>query len=101
MRLGLTMIGVLLVSALLSPAEDWPRWRGPDANGMTSAKNWNPAALKDGMPIRWTRELGKGHASASVRDGRLYSMGNVDDHDVVYCPGHARARRRRPVHHEP
>jgi len=48
-----TVIFTLLVSTLLSCsgkpqgeiAYDWPRWRGPNGDGVSRETNWNPKAL--------------------------------------------------------
>lgn len=62
-------------------ADDWYTWRGPDANGISAETGLNPAAAE----VIWTKELGVGYSSACVKDGRLYTMGNTDDQDIVYC----------------
>ncbi|MCF7817049.1 MAG: PQQ-like beta-propeller repeat protein [Kiritimatiellales bacterium] len=64
-----------------SYSADWPVWRGPDANGISSETGLNPT----GAHVLWTKELGVGHSTVSVKDGRLYTMGNIEDKDVVYC----------------
>ncbi|MCK5148394.1 PQQ-like beta-propeller repeat protein [bacterium] len=72
---------------------EWPRWRGPAGDNVSTEINWNPAAL-DGDPIvLWKAQLGKGYSAPAIKDDRLYTMGNVmevqnDDTvfmDVVYC----------------
>lgn len=85
MRTGAATAWILLITASLGLATDWPLWRGPNQNGMTEESGWNPAALNQGIKILWSVELGKGHSSTSIQGDRLYTMGNVDNHDVVYC----------------
>ncbi|MBM4152344.1 MAG: alcohol dehydrogenase [Kiritimatiellaceae bacterium] len=67
-------------------AEDWPVWRGPHANGISKEFGWNPSAAK----VSWTKALGQGYSSVSVKGDRLYTMGHVmgekkRGEDVVYC----------------
>lgn len=62
---------VFIVSAR---AEDWPRYHGPDNNGISREtgllKSW-PA----GGPVRlWTAPLGQGYSSISIAGGRVYTM---------------------------
>jgi outer membrane protein assembly factor BamB len=60
---------------------DWHTWHGPDANGISRETGVNGAAAK----IAWTADLGAGYSAVSVKDGRLYTMGNLDEQDRVYC----------------
>lgn len=66
-------------------ADDWPRWRGPRGNSISNEKGWNPNALDGGAKILWKINVGKGYSSVSVKSGYLYTMGNIDDKDIVYC----------------
>ena len=34
---------------VITEAEDWPNWRGPNYNGLSDEKNWNPLKIKDGV----------------------------------------------------
>ncbi len=74
---------VLLMTAFAAAAmaDDWHAWRGPNANGISNESGWNPAAAS----ALWTKELGVGYSSVSVKDGRLYTMGHEDGKDIVYC----------------
>jgi outer membrane protein assembly factor BamB len=70
---------LLLVSARGS---DWPQWRGPNRNGVSSEKvNW-PA---DGPKTVWRAQVGTGFSSISVSKGRVYTMGNADEKDTIWC----------------
>jgi outer membrane protein assembly factor BamB len=78
----------LIIAATAAGAycNDWPVWRGPDRNGISKETGWNPKGAKK----LWTKELGAGYSSVSVRDGRLYTAGHEsgDDKtgkDTVYC----------------
>jgi hypothetical protein len=59
--------------------QDWPRWRGPEGNGVSKETDWNPAALKNGQKILWKTNVGPGYSNISIKDGRLYTMG-IKDH---------------------
>lgn len=66
-------------------AADWPHWRGPNYDGISTETDWNPKALAD-PAIVWEAEVGTGFSAISVADGKAYAMGNIDKQtDVVYC----------------
>lgn len=83
---ALAATGLMLSSALLTAtADDWPRWRGPNANGIIESGEWNPEALNDGPRITWQKELGEGYSAATISGKRLYTLGNVKNRDTVFC----------------
>ncbi len=63
---------------------DWPRWRGPDADGISRDTRWNPAALAAAKPL-WKVNVGKGYSSVTVKGQRLFTMGFQDGQDTVHC----------------
>lgn len=64
---------------------DWPRWRGPNGNGISTETDWNPASLTDRPNIVWRASVGYGFSSIAVKDKYLYTMGNSGKKDTVYC----------------
>jgi outer membrane protein assembly factor BamB len=78
-----------VVLALLMPpaahADDWPCWRGPSHNGISAETHWLDAWPNDGPPVAWRASLGVGFSTVAVSQGRLYTLGNADDKDTVYC----------------
>lgn len=92
--------GYLLISALfvltvfsVTEASDWPNWRGPDYNGISAEKDWDPSKIKDGMEPLWKASIGIGFSTISVSDDRAYTMGNTGvkgedeskHNDVIFC----------------
>ncbi len=73
----------LLMRSVVEP--DWPSWRGPNHNGISPEKDWNPAALADGPKKLWQANVGKGYSAVAVKGENLYTMGNSEDQDTVYC----------------
>lgn len=69
-------------AATAAPAE-WPHFRGPNHNGVTSqiVKPW----AGPGPKRLWKRSVGKGYSSITVAGGRVYTMGNEGDKDTVWC----------------
>jgi len=66
-------------------AEDWPQWRGPNRNGISSEKGWLDHWPADGPPIAWKAAVGMGFSSFTVADGRVYTTGNADNTDTIFC----------------
>jgi outer membrane protein assembly factor BamB len=67
----------------LAVGADWPCWRGPNHDGVTTEKiaTWP----KDGPRQLWKAEVGPGHAVPSVQGGKVYIMGRAGKDDVVFC----------------
>ncbi len=66
-------------------AMEWPQWRGANRDGISTEKispaNWG----KDGPKQLWKKQVGTGASSVAVKGGRLYTMGNNGNMDVVFC----------------
>jgi outer membrane protein assembly factor BamB len=82
MKLCLILVAALL--AATASAADWPQWRGPNRNGISSesiSTSW-PA---DGPKVLWRASVGTGFSSISISQGRAYTMGNTNNEDTVWC----------------
>lgn len=67
-------------------AGDWPRWRGPDQNGVASQKNWKPAWPSAGPKVLWEATAGRGQCSMVTAGGKLYTLGTTAaDEETIYC----------------
>jgi len=75
---------VVLCSVQFIFAADWATWRGPNHNGITSETGWNPKAIEN-LNIRWSKNVGLGYASVCVANGKVYTMGNTDETDNIFC----------------
>lgn len=74
----------LWVSASMLQAADWPVWRGPNHDGISSEKGWR--SEWQGEPkLLWEAEIGLGFSSFTVADGRVFSTGHASDKDTVFC----------------
>ena len=82
MKLCWIVTAALLASPL--SAADWPQWRGPNRNGISSEKV--SAVWPAGGPrVLWRASVGTGFSSITVSQGRLYTMGNTNNEDTVWC----------------
>ncbi len=88
------ILGVVFLLNMASSAlgEDWPQWRGPDSNGISSETGWLGNWPATGPKILWKKEIGRGFATMSISKGRVYAMGNTakskndaNQKDVVFC----------------
>ena len=81
--LTLSLLSLSLASSAW--AADWPMFRGSDQTGVSSEKNWL-GAWPGGQPKQlWKKTVGTGYSSMSVADGRLFTVGNANDQDTIYC----------------
>lgn len=66
------VLAVALVADTLTAA-DWPRWRGPNHDGVSTETGLLKAWPKGGPKLVWTADLGGvGYSSPVVAGGRLY-----------------------------
>jgi outer membrane protein assembly factor BamB len=76
---ALTLIGIFPLPALISAA-DWPQWRGPQRNGISSAAGKLPDEITDAnAPAKLWETADEipsdhygGHGSVSMADGRVF-----------------------------
>ena len=74
------LIGVLMLVAAPAIGDDWPQWRGKDRNGRSAETGLLGDWPAGGPPLIWRIDgLGAGYSSLSVADGRIYTMGDLED----------------------
>jgi len=78
-----SLLCFLLPNPVQAQGNDWLFFRGPALNGSTPEKLSSTTLSAD--KVVWRKTLGKGSSGVTVKDGRAYTMGNVDNQDVVYC----------------
>src|ERR1051326_3905838 len=66
-------------------ANDWPRWRGPNLDGISTETGWLKKWPADGPTRLWEAAVGIGYSSFAVSQGSVYTMGNVSENDVISC----------------
>jgi outer membrane protein assembly factor BamB len=77
-----TLIAFTSISAL---ANAWPNFRGPDHNGISKETGWSASWPAGGPKKLWKAKVGIGFASFAVSNGKVYTVGNANDVDSVYC----------------
>jgi len=78
-------LGLYLFATTFGLADDWPRWRGPDLNGISKEAGWTTAWPKEGPRQLWKASVGIGFSSLAVAQSRVFTLGNADDTDTVFC----------------
>ncbi|NOY75206.1 MAG: PQQ-binding-like beta-propeller repeat protein [Kiritimatiellaeota bacterium] len=76
------IVVIALFAAFVSTAADWPSWRGPKRNGVSTETGLNPKGI--GKKV-WSGKIGSGYSSITIKDGNLFALGNVKGEDVLYC----------------
>lgn len=72
--------GGLCLTTKYSHAADWPQWRGPSRDGRSAETGTLSDWSRRPPQLEWLVEgMGRGYASVSIVDGRLYTTGNFDD----------------------
>ncbi|HSE43607.1 MAG TPA: PQQ-binding-like beta-propeller repeat protein, partial [Acidobacteriota bacterium] len=74
-KFSLITICILFSSVLLASenAEDWPRWRGANFDGVSSPAS-HPFSHPFELRIRWKRKLGTGYSGVVVSKGQAVTM---------------------------
>ncbi len=85
-----TLAVIFLVVCASSSADDWPNYRGPEHNGISSETGWRSDWGDAGPTILWRASVGKGSSAVSIAAGRAYTMGNDsgtegEEMDSVFC----------------
>ena len=79
-----SMLATLAIpSAFL--AADWPNWRGPQLDGISQETAWSPRFERGARAVSWTKHVGIGYSTVSVRDGRAYTTGWENGGETLYC----------------
>ena len=86
-RHSFALVTALLVSITLASAaagQDWPCWRGPNHDGISSEKGFQ--TRWDSPPAKvWQREIGAAFSGISCVGGKVYTCGTSDKKQVLFC----------------
>ena len=78
------ILPLILCTGLLHAA-DWPQWRGPNRDGISNETAWSTQWGAAGPKELFRLNVGIGCSSVAVSQGRLYTMGNENNTDSVWC----------------
>ena len=71
--LGLSLLATALLSA---HAADWPRFRGPDLNGVSRETGWSSTWAAEGPKVAWRAKVGLGFSTVVVSGGKVIATGH-------------------------
>jgi outer membrane protein assembly factor BamB len=74
----------LVVVLTYSAVAEWPQWRGPQRDGQVAGMKL-PAAWPEQLQQRWQVEVGLGHSSPVVADGKIYVFTRRGDDESLAC----------------
>lgn len=74
---------VLLASAQILLAEDWPQFRGINCSGISTATNPLPTTFSNKEGVKWSAELGDGIGSPVVAAGRVFISAMEDENETI------------------
>lgn len=66
-------------------ANDWPQWRGPNGDGLSTETGLLTTWPEGGPEILWQAGSGDGYSGMSVADGRLYTLYGRDSDELLVC----------------
>jgi outer membrane protein assembly factor BamB len=84
---GTMLLGVLavVVAQTSGPSgHNWNQYRGPERNGISPETGWK-AWSGNIAKVLWRASVDTGYSAISVADGKVYTCGNKDNFDTVYC----------------
>jgi outer membrane protein assembly factor BamB len=66
----------ILLLSLMARAADWPQWRGPNRDGVSTETGLLASWPAGGPHVGWkTNGLGEGYSSLAIVNGRIYTQG--------------------------
>ena len=79
-----TCFAGLLAAAVVTWAQDWPQWRGPNRDGVVGVYS-APAVWPEKLKLKWKVNVGEGHSSPVMADGKIYLHTRQGEREVVSC----------------
>jgi outer membrane protein assembly factor BamB len=89
MKYRLTFVMVMILMVMTAHSQNWPQWRGPEANGIASPGTY-PVKFSATDDLLWKAELpGKGGSTPIVWEDRIFLTSGVGEknegEDGVLC----------------
>ena len=78
-------IPLLLLLTAAAQAADWPQWRGPQRDGISSETGLLQSWSADGPAVQWRTRLGNGFSGISIANGRVFTMFAQGDDEFAIC----------------
>ncbi len=78
-----SLLASLAISAV--SANDWTQWRGQNRNSTTNESSLNFDWKTQPPKQLWKVNIGQSYSTVAVQGNRLFTMGNADGKDTIYC----------------
>lgn len=87
-RAAVLCVSVVLLFVAAARAENWPNWRGPNYDGVSSEKNL-PAEFGDGKNMIWKLDMaGMGSSTPVIWNDRIFFTSATQNADLIaLCVG--------------
>ena len=80
------IIASLSGNAAEKKTDDWPQFRGPNRDDLSSARGLLKKWPKSGPALLWKATgLGEGYSSVSIAGDKIFTMGDVDGSSYVFA----------------
>jgi outer membrane protein assembly factor BamB len=87
-------IFLLGASIAIDALEDWPQWRGPRRDGVSTERGLLKSWPQNGPPRTWTATgAGEGYSSFAAAGGRLFTLGARAEREFVVAYDAATGKR--------
>ena len=85
-QIGVFAVGTVGgVVAAAASAGDWPHWRGPNYDGISSERNVRVAWDDAGPRVLWEHEIGSAYSSVTCVGNRVYTCGTREGRQILFC----------------
>jgi outer membrane protein assembly factor BamB len=75
-----------MMMGTIATEADWPQWRGPLRNGLSSETGLLKQWPEKGPAVTWSiTNLGEGYGSLAIRSDRIYVQGTKGAESAVFC----------------
>ncbi len=72
-------------NSMPAQTNDWPQWRGPNRDGISSETDILKSWPENGPNVVWRIAVGYGYSSIAISNGKLYTMWSEGDDEVLFC----------------
>jgi outer membrane protein assembly factor BamB len=80
------LFGSISFAQVPSAPGDWPQWRGANRDGHSTDANLLQEWPEDGPKVLWQVDTtGVGYSSLAIKDGRIYTQGDLDGVEHILC----------------
>ena len=90
---SIRIVGAFLITSVFVLAQcslvgsigraSWPRWRGPNGDGVSTETDWDPTALAGGPEVLWSLDVGMGYSNVVFTGNRLFTAGKTKDSSLL------------------